>query len=37
VKAAPTRRGADDPLAWPAGFNDDTLVIEEMLRGSEHG
>jgi hypothetical protein len=36
VKAASTRRGADDPLARPAGFDDDTLVIEERLRGSEH-
>ena len=37
VKAAPARRGADDPLAWAAGFHDDTLVIEEMFRGSEYG
>jgi hypothetical protein len=36
VKAASARRGADNPLARPAGFDDDTLVIEEMLRGSEH-
>ncbi len=36
VKAAPARRGADNPLARAPGFDDDTLVIEEMLRGSEH-
>lgn len=36
VKAASAGRGADDPLGRPAGFDDDTLVIEETVRGSEH-
>jgi hypothetical protein len=36
VKAASARRGADDPFAGPMGVDDDAVVIEERLRGSEH-
>jgi len=36
VKAALARRGADDPLPRPTGFDDDTLVIEVTLDGWAH-
>jgi len=36
VKAASARRGADDPFAGPRSVDDDTMVIEERLRASEH-
>jgi len=36
VKLAFARPGADDPLVRPAGFDEDTVVIGERLRGSEH-